>query len=233
MSEEKSTGGPPSPLTRFEGEELDVTWDSRLCTRQGECVRAGGDLFVSGRKPWCQPDAAKHTDIVKEVALRCPSGALVALRKNGKPLEQVAVPVNQVVVAPNGPFFVTGQLKIEAAAEDMLGVRHRAALCRCGQSKNKPFCDGSHVEAGFRDSGAVGRSGGEPNDTGEPLTVTASTDGPLRLSGPFDLVAANGRRALHGTSAALCRCGASKNKPFCDGSHKAIDFRADATRSSL
>jgi CDGSH-type Zn-finger protein/uncharacterized Fe-S cluster protein YjdI len=226
MSDDESTSKPTSPLTKFVGAELDVIWDSRLCTKQAECVRAEGELFMSGRKPWCQPDLGGQGAAVREVTSRCPSGALVALRKNGKELEQAPSPLNQVVVAPNGPFFVTGQLEIQGATPDMLGVKRRAALCRCGHSKNKPFCDGSHVDAGFRDSGAVGRAGGSVHDEG-PLGVKPAPDGPLRLAGPFELIAGSGRRAFRASAAALCRCGASKAKPFCDGSHKAIGFRAD------
>jgi CDGSH-type Zn-finger protein/uncharacterized Fe-S cluster protein YjdI len=228
MSDDQSTNKSTSPLTKFPGAELDVTWDSRLCTKQAECVRADGELFVSGRKPWCQPDLGGQGDAVREVASRCPSGALVVLRKTGDQVEHSSPPTNQVFVAPNGPFFVTGQLEIQGAAEDMLGVKRRAALCRCGHSKNKPFCDGSHLDAEFRDSGAVGRVGGaSAEDSGGPLAVKPATDGPLRLAGPFEIIAASGRRAFSGNTAALCRCGASKVKPFCDGSHKTIGFRAD------
>jgi len=53
-------------------------------------------------------------------------------------------------VTYNGPLFARGELAIEGAPDDMPAVRFRAALCRCGQSKNKPFCDGSHKAAGFQ-----------------------------------------------------------------------------------
>ncbi len=108
----------------------------------------------------------------------------------------------------------------------MPAVKYRAALCRCGESKNKPFCDNTHEKVDFRDRGAVGDSGSgcEP---GGKLTIQRAPDGPLLLSGNFSIVSGAGCATWHGTKAALCRCGASKNKPFCDGAHKDIGFEAD------
>ena len=60
-----------------------------------------------------------------------------------------------------------------------------------------------------------------------PLQVKAAKDGPLLVSGNFAIVASSGSTRWHGKRAALCRCGESENKPFCDGSHKAAGFTAD------
>jgi CDGSH-type Zn-finger protein len=122
---------------------------------------------------------------------------------------------------------VRGDLEIDGAGKDMDGVRFRAALCRCGQSKSKPFCDNSHEEAGFKDYGAVGDKGDGLESEGGTLKVGHAPNGPLLLNGNFTIVAASGRKAWSGTKAALCRCGDSKNKPFCDGSHKDAGFQAD------
>jgi len=109
----------------------------------------------------------------------------------------------------------------------MPGTRFRAALCRCGASKNKPFCDNSHINAGFVDSGAVGETGpGYSTESGE-LSIKPLTDGPLLLKGNLTIFASTGREAWKGEKAALCRCGESQNKPFCDGSHKAAGFRSE------
>jgi CDGSH-type Zn-finger protein/uncharacterized Fe-S cluster protein YjdI len=208
---------------KYEGEKLDVSWDGRLCIHVGECGRSEGDLFVGDRKPWCQPDSSESA-YVEEVMLRCPSGALVALRKDGTPVERSPDP-NQVLVSNDGPLYVRGEIELEGAPDDMPGVRHRVALCRCGQSKNKPFCDNSHRGAGFRDSGAVGKKG-DPDlqAQGGQLRIKPAKDGPLLVNGQFAIVAGSGRAAWRGNKAALCRCGQSKNKPFCDGSHTAAGF---------
>lgn len=211
------------PVFRYPGKEADVTWDQRLCIHIGECSRAKGELFVGGRQPWCQPDLTTLADVV-DVCQRCPSGALVYEAKDGATRE-VPAPANTVTVAYNGPYFVRGELAIEGAPQDMAGVRFRAALCRCGQSKNKPFCDNSHEQAGFRDSGAVGDAGPGLPGEGGPLAIKALKDGPLQLKGNLTLVASSGQPRWRGTTAYLCRCGQSKNKPFCDGSHKAAGFK--------
>lgn len=209
----------------YEGADVDVQWDGRLCIHVGECGRAKNDLFVGGREPWCQPDTVS-ADEVTEVVRRCPSGALTCLRKDGGAAE-VAGSENVVQVVYNGPLYVSGDLEIDGAAADMDGVRFRAALCRCGQSKNKPFCDNSHEQAGFKDSGAVGDRGEGLEVKGGTLRIGRAPNGPLLLNGNFTILAASGRRAWSGTRAALCRCGNSKNKPFCDGSHKDTGFKAD------
>jgi CDGSH-type Zn-finger protein/uncharacterized Fe-S cluster protein YjdI len=214
-----------SPITRYPGKDVDVTWDQRLCIHVGECGRAKGELFVGGRQPWCQPDLTTLADVV-DVCQRCPSGALVYEAGDGRPREAPA-PANTVIVSYNGPYFVRGELAIEGAPGDMAGIRFRVALCRCGQSKNKPFCDGSHEPAGFRDYGAVGETGPGLQAEGGPLAVKPVKDGPLQLKGNLTLIASSGLPRWRGTTAYLCRCGASKNKPFCDGSHKAAGFRSE------
>jgi CDGSH-type Zn-finger protein/uncharacterized Fe-S cluster protein YjdI len=209
----------------YEGERADVTWDGRLCIHVGECGRSRGELFVTGRNPWCQPDLTTDEDVA-DVVGRCPTGALTLHRKDGAPGE-VADGDNVVAVANHGPLYVRGQLEIDGAAADMESVKFRAALCRCGLSKNKPFCDNSHEEGGFRDRGAVGDVGDGVEGAGGPLKIRRAPNGPLLLAGNVTIVAASGRKAWSGTKAALCRCGQSQNKPFCDGSHKAAGFQAD------
>ncbi|TPV95215.1 MAG: hypothetical protein B7733_11170 [Myxococcales bacterium FL481] len=209
----------------YPGKDVTVRWDQRLCIHVGECGRARGDLFVGGRQPWCQPDAVSPQEAV-DVVDRCPTGSLTYIRHDGGASE-TADRTNRIVVQNNGPLMVRGDLAIDGAADDMPGVRFRAALCRCGHSKNKPFCDNAHEDADFVDRGAVGETGEDPSAEPGPLTIKRAKDGPLLLSGPVEVVASSGRPAWQGTKAALCRCGQSKNKPFCDGAHKAAGFQAD------
>ncbi len=209
---------------KFTGQEIDVFWDARLCIHIAECGQAKGELFVSGREPWCEPNRASASD-VRDVVERCPSGALTYYDKAADP-EQPA-PENTVAVAYNGPLFVSGDLDIEGAPNDMPGVRYRAALCRCGNSKNKPFCDNSHEQAAFRDAGSVGERGAESGPTGGKLAIKPLKNGPLLLSGHATIRAGSTRKAWYGEQVALCRCGESKNKPFCDGSHTVAGFKSD------
>lgn len=208
----------------YPGDEVSVEWDGRLCIHVGECGRADNELFVGGREPWCEPRVVSVEEVV-EVIERCPTGALTYRRDDGK--AERAADRNTIVVSNNGPLYLRGELDIENAGDDMPGVRFRAALCRCGASKNKPFCDNSHEDAGFKDYGAVGDSGEGFDAPGGTLKVGRAPNGPLLLSGNFTIVAASGRKAWKGKKAALCRCGQSQNKPFCDGAHKAAAFQAD------
>ncbi|MGV6826217.1 MAG: CDGSH iron-sulfur domain-containing protein [bacterium] len=209
----------------YQGKNIDVEWDGRLCIHIGECGNSEGELFVGGRDPWCNPDLADD-ETVKEIVGRCPSGALSYIDKTGGDNESPAHS-NMVDVVYNGPLFVNGDLNIAGAPNDMPGIRFRAALCRCGHSNNKPFCDNSHLASDFKDYGAVGTSGNSDGDKGGELTIKPVQNGPLIISGNFAIRASSGRIAWQGTQAALCRCGQSKNKPFCDGSHVAAGFNSD------
>lgn len=209
----------------YPGGQCQVHWDGALCIHYGECGRATGELFIGGRQPWCQPDLSTDEEI-REVLLRCPTGALTADFADGSSIEADAED-NTVNVSQNGPLYFGGKLTFEDTKNATAGTRYRAALCRCGASKNKPFCDNSHIDAGFADSGAVGKSGsGHTSETGE-LSIKSLKDGPLLINGVLTIYSSNGRAAWKGEKVALCRCGASKNKPFCDGSHTEANFTSD------
>lgn len=210
---------------KFSGERANVSWFGKLCIHVGECGRAKGDLFIGGRKPWCEPDRVSDDD-VNEVVLRCPTGALSVEFSDGSRVEQ-ADAQNTVHVAYNGPLFVRGDLDIEGASEQVPGLKFRAALCRCGKSKNKPYCDNSHIDDGFVDYGAVGEKGDEDVSSGGSLQIKALADGPLFFNGNLTISGGAGRQSWRGKKVALCRCGASNNKPFCDGQHKKIGFSSE------
>lgn len=208
---------------KYPGESTSISWHGGLCIHIGECGRAKGDLFVTGRKPWCLPDAASE-DEAQDVVLRCPTGALSVEKSDGS-LPETASAENSVSVAYNGPLFVRGELEIDGDPPDAPGLNFRAALCRCGQSKNKPYCDNSHEAHGFKDYGAVGETGNPNPDSGGPLKIRVIDDGPLALNGNVTISNGSGRKSWVGNRAFLCRCGASDNKPFCDGSHKKAGFK--------
>jgi CDGSH-type Zn-finger protein/uncharacterized Fe-S cluster protein YjdI len=210
---------------QYPGRKATVSWNGRLCIHVGECGRAKGDLFVGGRDPWCQPDLSSDEEVA-DVIKRCPTGALTVDFVDGSGTEQPA-PVNTVNVAYNGPLFVRGRLVIEDAPADAPGLAFRAALCRCGKSRNKPFCDNSHEKEGFSDYGAVGETGTRESDDGGELNIKPIEDGPLMFNGNLTIRNSSGRDAWSGNRVALCRCGESGNKPFCDGTHKKAGFKSD------
>jgi CDGSH-type Zn-finger protein/uncharacterized Fe-S cluster protein YjdI len=209
----------------YPGERATVTWNGHLCIHIGECSRAKGELFIAGRQPWCQPDLASDAE-VEDVVARCPSGALSVRRADGTRPERAATE-NSVQVSYNGPLFVRGDLDIENAPPNAPALKFRAALCRCGQSRNKPYCDNSHEKAGFRDSAAIGEPGAASVESSGPLQIKLAKNGPLLFKGNLTMYAGSGRAAWRGNQVALCRCGGSNNKPFCDGSHKTNGFSSD------
>jgi CDGSH-type Zn-finger protein len=136
-----------------------------------------------------------------------------------------ALPANVAFTAPNGPLIATGELQINTGAEIL--SQPRASLCRCGHSAKKPFCDGTHRTAGFVDAGEA-----VPAETIAEITATGAVvfsmipGGPLLANGPLTLQNAAKVTIANTTETELCRCGASANKPYCDGSHNAIGFEA-------
>ena len=122
-------------------DEIVVEWEPRLCFHSQNCVRALPQVFDDGRRPWVQVDAATADDVEAAVA-RCPSGALRTRRIGARPTER---PLKlELRASENGPLLVSGGVRIVDADGNLLYEGERAALCRCGGSSNKPFCDGTH-----------------------------------------------------------------------------------------
>ena len=207
----------------FASKEITVTWSKRRCIHAADCVRGNPDVFEPGRKPWIVPEHDR-ADEVARIVRTCPTGALHFQRHDGGAAE---VPDASCTVRPSrhGALELRGDLRIATPAGEI--VETRASLCRCGRTANPPFCDGAHHLIGFREPGDVfeGKMGAPAGVTG-PLRVTARENGPLKLEGPFTLVSADRRVRRAAGEVALCRCGRSKNKPFCDSSHEASGFVA-------
>ena len=214
----------PDKLHVFEGEGIRVTWSKARCIHSAECIRGLPLVFQPGARPWIKPDA-DTADRIAEVIERCPTGALHYQRLDGGGAEAPA-PRNTVTPEPDGPLWVRGRVEILDGEGATILRDTRVALCRCGGSANKPFCDGSHVIIGFADAGDVFEGGVKPGESAEPaLRFTVTPAGPLLAQGPLMVQSADGLVRLSGGQATLCRCGDSRNKPFCDGSHRRNDFQ--------
>ncbi|MFT7579131.1 MAG: CDGSH-type Zn-finger protein/uncharacterized Fe-S cluster protein YjdI [Myxococcota bacterium] len=209
-------------ISDYEGEELTVTYDRKLCIHAAECGRAKSELFNTKNDPWCSPDAeplGKSVDILE----RCPTGALTYARKDG--VAEAAPDEATLNVSPHGPVFLRGDIHIKTPDGDRQMTR--LALCRCGASKNKPFCDNSHYAVKFNDMGAVSGDSVDLASEPGPLSVTPFPNGPVKVTGDFTIYTGSGRAAMTQKEVYLCRCGKSANKPFCDGTHNSIGFEAD------
>lgn len=136
------------PLQVRSTEAIEVTFDPNLCAHAGLCLRGLPEVFNLQARPWIQPEHAP-ADELAEIIQRCPSGALTYRRFDGGPEEEPDAGVRMRPVR-NGPIYARGNMDILDGEGNVLHRANRAALCRCGASENKPFCDGTHVKAGFR-----------------------------------------------------------------------------------
>ena len=137
---------------------------------------------------------------------------------------------NTVSPQIDGPLKVSGDIElVGAAGESAHDTQSKVFLCRCGQSANKPYCDGSHHRFRFRDSATVVADyvikRPEAGVPGDRLCLTPRPDGPVHCFGKMTILGSDGSE-WSGDQANLCRCGQSANKPFCDGSHRHNGFKA-------
>jgi CDGSH-type Zn-finger protein/uncharacterized Fe-S cluster protein YjdI len=206
------------------GRDVTVTFDGKRCVHSRNCVLGHPEVFVPNVKgEWIFPDAAP-AETVLHIGFNCPSGAIRVARNDGSGTSEVAPVVNTVRLRENGPLALEAPMLVRG----IVGESVRATLCRCGASKNKPYCDGSHGEAGFIASGEAEAKASEPLAARDgTVEVQPLKDGPLKIVGNLEIVSGTGKTLNRVTQTFLCRCGQSKNKPYCDGSHKAAGFTAD------
>lgn len=210
----------------YTSDDIDVTYSVKRCIHARECVNRLNAVFDTGKRPWVQPDNAP-ADTLADTIDHCPTGALHYIRKDGGREESIPG-VNTLHVQEDGPIYVRGDLEMAQPDDEPL-TDTRIALCRCGESHNKPFCDNSHIDAEFKATDNLKSNLEESGEqtVGGALKMTPIPNGPVLLEGNFTLVGTDGETIFHGTKAALCRCGHSKNKTFCDGTHTDIGFEAE------
>jgi len=205
-----------------EGRDVTIRFDGKRCIHARRCVMGEPGVFRANVEgAWIHPDDAAADDVLR-IAYACPSGAISVTRKDGGPGEH-SPRANIVVVRENGPLAVNADMEIEGHGEML-----RATLCRCGLSRNKPFCDNSHIAGGFVATG-------EPMSRESELKITELTgkvtvkpvvNGPLMMTGRLEVESGTGRNVDRVEKAWFCRCGQSSKKPYCDGTHKAVGFEA-------
>ncbi|QMU57882.1 MAG: iron-binding protein [Boseongicola sp.] len=202
----------------YTGKDIEIGFEMKRCIHARNCFLKLPNVFDPEQRPWVNPDAAPAEEIAAMVRT-CPSGALT-FRRLDADAAKAAPGINRMSVLENGPNALHGNLVV--AGEEMT----RATICRCGQTKNPPFCDYSHVDAGFTATGEPAETGKDApgEDAGETLTVKGYENGPVEVRGALEVTSGTGVRLHRGTRAFLCRCGQSKKKPFCDGSHKSSGF---------
>ena len=136
---------------RFKGPALELSDAEELCSSARFCLRGKGtwrSVHMSNR--------AEEKKLATETACNCPSGRLVVrVRKTGKVIEPKHQRSIGLIEDPqlrvSGPVWLKGGIELESSDGTKYETRNRVTLCRCGASKNKPFCDGAHVAKRFND----------------------------------------------------------------------------------
>ncbi len=133
-----------------EGQGIKLADVESLCSASRFCNRAGGIYNLLEKT-----DDPEIRQIVTEEACNCASGRLVALdMKRGRPIEPSLEKAVSLVEDPHegisGPIRLKGGIPLESTDSKRYEIRNRATICRCGHSKNKPFCDTTHVYVRFK-----------------------------------------------------------------------------------
>lgn len=132
----------------YSSNTITVTWDSEVCIHSSVCVNNLGTVFNLDKKPWIDIDA-EDAEKIKAVIGKCPSGALT-FEMARRSQENTGSESVTIKIAENGPLLVKGSILMEDATGTRIETKASFALCRCGASENKPFCDGSHKKIGFK-----------------------------------------------------------------------------------
>lgn len=157
-------------ITDPDGGGLVVHWDSAVCAHSAVCVQSLPRVFNPRRRPWIDL-ADVESGAVESTVAACPSAALTSTRyaagetaPTGSVAAAEAVAAEpeapgaasvSVKVLPNGPYLLKGEIEVVDGAGAVARRITKVALCRCGRSRSKPFCDGSHHTTGFTDPAVI------------------------------------------------------------------------------
>lgn len=209
----------------YNTDDITVEYDQERCIHAAECVKNLPSVFDPDKRPWIQPEHATP-DQIKKVVHSCPTGALKY--RDTDPQEQPESR-NAIIISPDGPLYLRGDIEVQNAEGETILKDTRLALCRCGESQNKPLCDNSHRDTSFEAPASFDVNKLEPTDTGKEydghkLVVKLMKNGPALIEGAYQVYSIAAQPAVSSKNIALCRCGSSSAKPFCDGTHKEIGF---------
>jgi uncharacterized Fe-S cluster protein YjdI len=132
----------------YTDDRITVYWAPQFCIHTAACLNAEPSVFDARRRPWIVLEGVDAERIAQAVML-CPTGALSFERHDGGAQEPVPA---ETTVQPrlNGPLFLRGDIRMADTRGNVTREATRIALCRCGGSENKPYCDGTHRAIGFQ-----------------------------------------------------------------------------------
>jgi len=141
----------PKRVQTYKSPDIAVTFDPNLCVHSARCLAGLPKVFDVRRRKWIDVKAA-HADDIARVIDTCPSGALKYIRK-GEPAPAPATPepaVTVITLITDGPLAIEGPVSVRTGRGEVVREAERVVLCRCGGTRNQPFCDGSHLKVKFR-----------------------------------------------------------------------------------
>ena len=134
-------------VKEYSNGEITILWKPAKCIHSAECVRLLPEVYRPEEKPWIKTENAT-TEALKAQVATCPSGALSLKSTVAPDLDNLASGT-KIEVTESGPLLIMGNLEIKKVDGSIEKKSRATAFCRCGASKNKPYCDGSHAKTGF------------------------------------------------------------------------------------
>lgn len=134
----------------YSNDEITVFWKPDICIHAAECVKGLPAVFDPNKKPWVNLKNSESKEIMATID-KCPSGAL-SYKTSGALVDENILETSsaKLNVRLNGPLIVKGNFELFDADGNEIETKSKIAICRCGASENKPFCDGSHSKIGFQ-----------------------------------------------------------------------------------
>jgi CDGSH-type Zn-finger protein len=148
FSSAKVSDGGADLLENYRGGAITIHDNRAICAHAGICTDSIAAVFKYGSEPWIDPDAADAPAVIAAIR-KCPSGALSYSIEAGDSPMTPRSPA--ITVTKDGPYAIVGGIGLGNEPRGKGASTEHYTLCRCGASKNKPFCDGSHWDAGFKD----------------------------------------------------------------------------------
>ncbi len=148
FSSAKLEGRVEDKQENYVGEKITIHDNRGICAHAGRCTDGLASVFRLKEEPWIHQDAASRDEIIATIQ-KCPSGALSYSVDDLESHDREGEPT--IFVAPNGPYVVSGGPDLPDNLEGEGASKEHFTLCRCGGSKNKPFCDGTHWYNKFTD----------------------------------------------------------------------------------
>lgn len=134
-------------VKEYAGSKITIVDNRGVCAHDQSCVRKLPEVFREKDRPWINPDGATVDKIVETIRT-CPSGAL-SYKLDGEYHTNFGHSTG-ITAATDGPLLVHGSVELKDDQGSTPQNSEHCTLCRCGESKNKPFCDGAHIDAGFK-----------------------------------------------------------------------------------